>query len=427
MTSSSLDINKYTKLNFEDIKEDLEILKDESKVTRTLLSKLFSNKSEKTADGKYKITPAKYRVTDYFDLPKDFLINQPNPQPNTTIGSYLFNAFILCNAFENGKIAYYDKPLDKDNYESFHNGLANGIMQGIISVDEYGKYASMTVWLSYFTELFMPGVSLNFIVPNKEILDYKKQLLKENEDLLKNNKRFTMDQVAKFEENVEEPLKKKAKEVLKDDYTMRVYQLSKPSFGNNYKNSNVINGPLIDPVTGKYKINTNSYTEGISRNAFDVLANKAMTSSYSRAVATADGGTMTKYLSVAMQNVKLGPKGSDCGTKGYILYTVDKKRWNSILYCYFINDDGSLTMITPELKSKLIGKTIKLRSPLYCKSQDYCNHCVGDRYYKLGITNIGMTATTTTGTIMNKNMKAMHDISIKTTPMNISNLITFEK
>ena len=359
-------------------------------------------------------------------MPKNFLGNQPNEQKNTTIGSYLYNAFVLCNAFNN-KVRYYDKPLNKNNFEEFQKNIANAILQGSITVDEFAKYSSMSIWLSYFTELFMPGISLNFIVPNKELMEYKKKLLEENKDLL-NKKTYTSDDVALYMERIENPLKAKARELLKDDPTMRLYDLAKPSFDNNYKNSNVINGPLYDPVSGEYKINTNSYNEGITRESFDVLANKAMTSSFSRAVATQDGGTMTKYLSVAMQNVKLGPKGSDCGTDGYILYKVDSKRWESILYDYMINDDKTLTCITPELKKSLVGKVIKLRTPLYCTCKDYfCNHCAGDRYYKLGIKDIGMTATITTGTIMQKNMKAMHDVSVKTTSMNISDLIDFEK
>ena len=425
MDNASLDINKYRKLNFEDIKNDLEMMKVEENISRTSLTEWFSNRVVKQPDGSVKIEPAKYRTTDYFDLPKNFLGNQPNEQKNTTIGSYLYNAFVLCNAFNN-KVRYYDKPLNKNNFEEFQKNIANAILQGSITVDEFAKYSSMAIWLSYFTELFMPGISLNFIVPNKELMEYKKKLLEENKDLL-NKKTYNSDDVALYMERIENPLKAKARELLKDDPTLRLYDLAKPSFDNNYKNSNVINGPLYDPVSGEYKINTNSYNEGITRESFDVLANKAMTSSFSRAVATQDGGTMTKYLSVAMQNVKLGPKGSDCGTDGYILYKVDSKRWESILYDYMINDDKTLTCITPELKKSLVGKVIKLRTPLYCTCKDYfCNHCAGDRYYKLGIKDIGMTATITTGTIMQKNMKAMHDVSVKTTSMNISDLIDFE-
>ena len=188
----------------------------------------------------------------------------------------------------------------------------------------------------------------------------------------------------------------------------------KPSFDNNYKNSNVINGPLYDPVSGEYKINTNSYDEGITRESFDVLANKAMTSSFSRAVATQDGGTMTKYLSVAMQNVKLGPKGSDCGTDGYTLYKVDSKRWESILYNYMINDDKTLTCITPELKKSLVGKVIKLRTPLYCTCKDYfCNHCAGDRYYLMDLPNIGLTFGRVSNSTLRARMKKLIEVSIK--------------
>ena len=310
MDNASLDINKYRKLNFEDIKNDLEMMKVEENISRTSLTEWFSNRVVKQPDGSVKIEPAKYRTTDYFDLPKNFLGNQPNEQKNTTIGSYLYNAFVLCNAFNN-KVRYYDKPLNKNNFEEFQKNIANAILQGSITVDEFAKYSSMAIWLSYFTELFMPGISLNFIVPNKELMEYKKKLLEENKDLL-NKKTYTSDDVALYMERIENPLKAKARELLKDDPAMRLYDLAKPSFDNNYKNSNVINGPLYDPVSGEYKINTNSYDEGITRESFDVLANKAMTSSFSRAVATQDGGTMTKYLSVAMHTVILCPKETKC-------------------------------------------------------------------------------------------------------------------
>lgn len=425
--SSTLDISKYNKLKFDDIKEDLELMKDEKNVTRTNINKWFSNQSIRDNDGKIKIIPAKFRATDYFDLPKGFLVNQPNNQPNTTIGSYLFNAFILCNAFENGKVAYYDKEMNSDNFSSFCNNLASSILHGTVSVQEFNKFSSMLLWLCYFTELFMPGLTLNMIVPNKELMNYKKELLNENKDLL-SKKIYNSDDVSEFSKNVEKPLVKKAIELLQDDPGMRLYKLSKPSFGNNYKNSNIVNGPVMDPISGKYKINTKSYTEGITKESFSILANKSLTSTFSRAVATQDGGAMTKYLSVAMQNIKTGPKDSECGTKGYVTFKVDETHWPALLYDFMIEDDGSLTLLTPEIKNKVMGKTIKLRSPLYCKAKDYyCNHCIGDRYYRMGIQNIGLASIATTGYITNKNMKAMHDISIKTFKMNFSELINFEK
>ena len=44
MDNASLDINKYRKLNFEDIKNDLEMMKVEENISRTSLTEWFSNR-----------------------------------------------------------------------------------------------------------------------------------------------------------------------------------------------------------------------------------------------------------------------------------------------------------------------------------------------------------------------------------------------
>ena len=56
------------------------MMKVEENISRTSLTEWFSNRVVKQPDGSVKIEPAKYRTTDYFDLPKNFLGNQPNEQ-----------------------------------------------------------------------------------------------------------------------------------------------------------------------------------------------------------------------------------------------------------------------------------------------------------------------------------------------------------
>ena len=159
---------------------------------------------------------------------------------------------------------------------------------------------------------------------------------------------------------------------------------------------------------------------------FNVLANKSVSASYSRSVNTAVGGTYAKYMSAMMQNVVCGPKDSDCGTKGYLDYLVTQFNSNTIKYNYYLKD-GKLTRIEPDDLQRLIGKTIKMRSPLFCKSKGaICNKCIGDSYYILNISNIGLTAGTPPNACLNKSMKAMHDISIKTFDIDIKNFISFE-
>lgn len=421
---NTLNINQYRKFSWDEIKDDVIKLIDPQFISRSSLQEYFSNQSEKQSDGTYKVIPSKYRVTDYFDLPAN-IINNPTIVKDTTFGLFLFNAFVLNNAFK-GKIGYVNLPLNDDNMGTLIGKISDGLMSGIFTVEEFAEFTNTIVWLGYQTELFMPGVSLNLCIPNKNVAKLKVELLKAHPEYCKGN-RVDTSVAANYSVDIEKPLIAKAKEELKDDPAMRLYDLGKPSFGNNYKNSLVTNGPLFDPVSGQYKININSYVDGINSNNFDTIANKAMTASYSRSVNTAVGGTYAKYMSAMMQNVSCGPKDSDCGTTGYYNFPVTKDNWKVIKYNYALIN-GKLTRLEPELLKTLIGKTIKMRSPLYCKDKKcICNKCIGDQYYILGIKHIGLTAGIAPNASMNKSMKAMHDISIKTVEIKPEEFFVFYK
>jgi adenine-specific DNA-methyltransferase len=58
--------------------------------------------------------------------------------------------------------------------------------------------------------------------------------------------------VANYKKYIEDPLVKKAKEELGKDPSFRLYEVKKPNFGNNYKNSVIENGPMMDLTTGKF-------------------------------------------------------------------------------------------------------------------------------------------------------------------------------
>ena len=54
----------------------------------------------------------------------------------------------------------------------------------------------------------------------------------------------------------------------------------------------------------------------------------------------------------------------------------------------------------------LIGKTVNMRTILYCQSKKLCNVCAGDMFYRLHIVNIGLLANLISGTLMNYSMKS---------------------
>lgn len=415
--AKTLNISEYTKHNYENIKDLLNILKEPKNVTRELLNDLFSA----IPDGDtfpIKILPPKYRATDYFDLPKSF-----DPEfitediKDTTLGLFIFNYFVIKQSFGiNSSFKYSNETIGTDQLDNVMDMISSDLLENKITVENFATFTNSVVWLGYMNELFTPGINTDIIIPNKKVMKEKERLLKENPELLQKDRLSSKD-LAVYLEKIEKPLMKLAKEELKNSSAMRLYELKKPSFGNNYKNSCVINGPLKDPVTDKYILNPNCYVEGSNPEVYDVLANKAMLASYGRAVNTQVGGSYSKYLSAASLVIVLGPKGSDCKTNNFLIFPVNKMNYKTIRYCYMRVGDKDV-LIDAEMSKNLIGKTIKLRNPLFCKSKEICNKCAGEMYYKLNIKNIGLTASIATNTCTNASMKAMHDITIKSLEVN---------
>jgi len=132
-------------------------------------------------------------------------------------------------------------------------------------------------------------------------------------------------------------------------------------------------------------------------------------------------GYLAKELSSAMQTEVLGPNGSDCGTKKGLEVTIPKKI-EDYLYRYIIEED-KLVCLTPDIINKYIGKTVKMRSPMYCVAKDcICSKCAGEDFYKLGKTSIGLTATKVATTCSRMNMKKFHENLVKTRDIELNDI-----
>jgi len=96
-------------------------------------------------------------------------------------------------------------------------------------------------------------------------------------------------------------------------------------------------------------------------------------------------GYLTRKLSLACVDIEVNPDYTDCGTKHYVVYSVDNiKKLNAIIGRHYYDlDDGDgkindeLKTITP-FSTELIGKKIGLRSPVTCKKDHgICATCYG--------------------------------------------------
>ena len=425
MKGKQIDINSYKKLDWENIKDDVMFLANHRNITREKLVELFSNvPSGQDENGEIIVKPSKYLVTDYFDLPANILKNQPQSIKETTFGSFIFNSLCLANAFGD-KIPYVNDELNDKGFGKVNGIIAKKIGTREINIQEFGTYASATTWLGYQTEIFMPGPSLRLIVPNKRVMEEKKKLLKEHPEFTTGE---SVDSVTagKYHDLIEEPLLKIAKEELAKDPSGRIYNLKKPGLDNNYKNSEITNGPLPDTLNqGNFIIVPNSFIDGTTRKSYAALANKALMGSVSRSVMTQRGGEYSKYIAIMMQAVTLGPKNSDCGTTHYVEVDVTGDNKGIFEYEYGLIN-GKLIELTSDILEKLVGKKIKIRSPIFCKMKGcICNKCMGNRPYRFGIKNYGMVASIPSERVKNASMKRIHNMAMKTIEPPIEDFFSF--
>lgn len=116
------------------------------------------------------------------------------------------------------------------------------------------------------------------------------------------------------------------------------------------------------------------------------------------ALNTGTSGYLSRKLLFAGSNVELSEDLDDCGTTDYLdVYVNDDKKSRMLLERYFLNDKNELEKITKENMNDIIGKTIKLRSPIFCTSQKICHKCYGDLWKYLHTNFIGFVAAQSLG------------------------------
>lgn len=410
-------------LNQEQIDRLLSIKSDE--VNKVLLVELFSNKATKREDGTYSVEEPYMYPSQEFILPANTL---PNNKETilTTAGLYIFNLHMISAAF-GSIIPYINKTIDSKVKDELYDKLSTLIIEKKLQVKQFKVFQDRLSRLASSCGFLMDGLSKECLIPFPAVEKAKKELFEKYKDEIdKNNSSL-------YIEKIEKTLLEIARNELKQYTGYTMFQKGgKPDFGNNYKNNMVTVGPMPDLINGGRVICKNSYDEGLDLASFATHCNKAIYASYMRGVKTAEGGTMTKYLYALMHNVVAGPDGSDCKSDMYKEVLITKENKKNYIYRYIYegkknsNGDRIYTELTKENIDNYIGKTVKMRTPLFCRSSSnaICNVCLGNLYKNLGIKNIGLTTTRASSSIMYVEMKAMHNMSLKLKEINVFDYIT---
>lgn len=123
---------------------------------------------------------------------------------------------------------------------------------------------------------------------------------------------------------------------------------------------------------------------------------------------------MTKKYMAGFQTVVLDKKGSHCNTTKTLPIYITKSNKKMFIDRY-IKEGQKTICLTDEIIDKYVNRLVNLYDPKCCINDKICNRCAGELYYKLGIVNIGLTASRISSSLMNKCLKKKHDTSLKTT------------
>ncbi len=145
-----------------------------------------------------------------------------------------------------------------------------------------------------------------------------------------------------------------------------------------------------------------SHLEGMTQTQFFNNSSQAIQALYAKSSETAKPGYLSRKLSTVANNIKLSST-VDCRTSRFLEIKIEDIEVLKSLVGRKYKNTGLGNAVQPLLNihttSDLVGKVIKLRSPLYCKSTDgICAVCYGQDFvkrmeFKPG-DNIGLVAST---------------------------------
>ena len=353
----------------------------------------------------------KFNTYDVMNIPPKSYHNNKNTF-TTTVGSWFFNKGCIDYPGVFDVLGYINDPITRKYYKGLQDKLSLAIMEDRITVQQFKQWIMCLQKFMNYSTIICTTSSEDMLLISKTIEPKKKELFKKYEKELAAGDAFTIGKI-------EDELLQYCEETLKDDPAWdNIKAGAGADLGNNFKNMYVVKGAQKDPDPTKgYNIIKSCYSEGVSKEDYAAMANSLAAGPYSRARKTAIWGYEEKKFLLAFQHVKLGPKGSDCGTKRTITVTLDKNMMRLLMYSYIV-EGSKLVRLDSTNMDKYAGKTVKMRFSSMCKAKCICNKCAGDLYYILGVNNIGTATPQMASAVKNIMMKAFHDSTEKFVQMN---------
>lgn len=343
-------------------------------------------------------------------LINDLNINIEGPTI-TSIGRMITNYVLSIHIFGN-VIPYLNKKLTPSDFESY---IAKALQKDEITIEGYKRFVNACSFLQNLSKIVTIAATEKNISAPPGLDTYKKEVMKNFNEKYGEDWKKDPVLIAEYTET----LAKFDLEYLKDDPTMGKI-MTKKIVGNARRKMYITTGMEVgfDPDA---KFVENSLLDGYPKNN-DQLAsvfNTPRNASYNRGHGTQKGGAVAKDFmrtSISIEIIK-----GDCGSKVYKEVFVTKELIPAMDGLTMLNGTQEETITDP---ASLVGKTIKIRSPLYCnlKGKKFCGKCVGKNIENRK-NGANLLLTDISHVLLNASLKAMHNTQIVSTTLNINDII----
>lgn len=364
--------------------------------------------------------PAPMSFTDTFTLTVADADKLPIPKIKsdieTTAGRFIANYFMLGEAEYTKFMEYINEPWDKKVIGKIGKILCRKLVEEKISSSSMVDYINRSQWFGFtFNSWINPSIDRRFLRSNPDVNRALDADIAEHQELVD---KADIDTCIGITSRAE----KMYKEALSDDPS--IDWLKSGASKNVLGVMSVARGLSAesrDP--NKLHFVRSSLQDGITKEELPDFADMGIGGACSRGVETQKGGYVVKIFNASFAHVRLDSPGTDCHTKYTTEIVIDNKTLDMYHLRYVISDGKEYCLDEDTIK-QLMGKKVKLRTPLFCIGDCICNKCAGEFYYKMGIRNVGFLAAKVGSSMLKASLKGFHEATIKASPIDLDKYIT---
>jgi len=331
----------------------------------------------------------------------------------TTLGRFIVN-YILIEFPYGGRLPYIHGDI---THTMFIEATKEALSSEVITVDDYKIFVNSCTYLEELNKLYTPSSTEKLVSPPPGLKKFKLELSKEY--VKKHGVDWDKDPSMVVE--YDNALKKYYSDYIKDDPSDGVMANAKTK--GNALSKKYLTFSSTNAFGAQEHIDE-SLLEGYPEDPekLSALFNTTRAASYSRGAETQKGGAVAKSVLRATSSMRI--EGDDCGTPYGKRVDLNNDNVNNYLGRYIISKN-TLTEITKKNINSLVGKTVTIRSPMYCiaKAPTICKTCMGKlasgkpNGISLIVTNISSIMTTAA-------LKAMHKSTISTVKIDMSSMVS---